>query len=125
MILEPTLAKYYGYATRSETRHLCAAATPALHCLTGPGYRDPVADAFLLATRKGFLFLGLDQAEVLTQMHACLFGIDVTTTAGRVGGELVPVVPFGVNLLGLLQTILSAALLFLFLLAVRNMFKIK
>ena len=82
-------------------------------------------DAFLQATRKGFLFLGLDQAEVLTQMHACLFGIDVTTTAGRVGAKLVPVVPYGVNLLGLLQTILSAALLFLFLLAVRNMFKIK
>ena len=98
---------------------------PALHCMGADGYRHPEWDALTLAIRKGFLFLGLDQAEVLTQINACLYGVDIASTAGRVGGELVPVLPYAVGFLSLVQTLLSAVLIFLFLLAVRNMFKIK
>lgn len=100
-------------------------APPTLHCMGPDGYRHPEWDAMTLAIRKGFLFLGLDQAEVLTQINACLYGVDIASTAGRVGGELVPVLPYWVGFYSLVQTFASAVLIFLFLLAVRNMFKIK
>ena len=96
---------------------------PPLHCLAGK--REPWADAFFLSAKKGLLFLGLDQSEVLNQMHACLFGVDANIEAGRVGGEVVPVIPVRIGVLSLVQTVLSAALIFLFLMAVRNMFKIR
>jgi len=98
---------------------------PSLHCMGAGGYRHPEWDALTLAVRKGFLFLGLDQAEVLTQINACLYGAEIASTAGRVGGELVPVLPYWVGFYSLIQTLISAVLIFLFLLAVRNMFKIK
>ncbi|MGO9170656.1 MAG: hypothetical protein ACLP7P_01630 [Rhodomicrobium sp.] len=77
---------------------------------------DPVAAAALLAVRQSSVFGAFDSTKS-TQIYACLYGFDANLKA--------PVVPDAVVLWGIGQTAVSAALLFLFLLALRNQFKIK
>ncbi len=76
---------------------------------------------------KGLLFLGLDSTGKLNQIYACLYGIHghVSETPGTLPTSFVPVIPDGVALLSLLQLVISAVLIFLVLLALRNYFRIK
>jgi uncharacterized protein YjbI with pentapeptide repeats len=79
---------------------------------------DPVTAALYLSVNNGLVISGLGRAEKLAKSYACLYGSD-----GKDG--LSPIMPDGVVFAGLAQTILSAALIFLFLLGLRNYFRIK
>ncbi len=70
-------------------------------------------DAFELALRKGLLALGWEKSSRLDQIYSCLYG------------KAEPAVSFAVSMGGLVQTVLSAVFIFLFLLALRNRFRIK
>ena len=99
-----------------RTGALFAAAQPAqaLSCKQGKG--DPAAAAVLLAIRQSSV-IGAHDSSKNAQIYTCLYGTD--------GDPKAPVVPGAVVLWGIGQTLLSAALWFLFLLALRNQFKIK
>ena len=92
------------------------ASLPPLACIDGSA-GDPVAAASLLAAKKSSVFASFDSAEKSTQIYACLYGFDERTKTA--------IVPDAVVIWGIGQTVVSAALLFLFLLALRNQFKIK
>lgn len=79
---------------------------------------DPPIDALYLAVHHGLVISGLGHAEKLPQSYACLYG-----NSGKY--QLVPIMPTMVVFVGIAQTILSAVLIFLFLLALRNYFRIK
>jgi hypothetical protein len=87
---------------------------PPLACKHGNG--GPAAAASLLAIRQGSVLGALDSLKS-AQIYACLYGQDSESKA--------PVIPDAVMLWGIGQTVLSAALWFLFLLALRNRFKIE
>jgi uncharacterized protein YjbI with pentapeptide repeats len=82
---------------------------PALTCLARDG--QPAASALYLSIRKGSIFAGLGDADKLAHDYACLYGEKIF--------------PDAVMYAGLVQTVISAALVFLFLLAIRNHFRIK
>ena len=88
-------------------------------CMAGPA--DPVWSALGLSLQKG-LFAGVGSVEKLNQIHACLFGVHDT---GQLAKSFHPVIPDGVSALGVIQFLWSAAMVFLFLLALRNHFRIK
>ena len=90
---------------------------PGLPCAIGPG--NPVTAAPGLSVSKG-LFAGISSVTKLNQIHTCLYGVQV-----QVPGSVTPVIPDLVTGLGVLQFLLSAALIFLFGLALRNHFRIK
>ncbi|MBL6599475.1 MAG: pentapeptide repeat-containing protein [Alphaproteobacteria bacterium] len=92
-------------------------ASPSLPCAIGPG--DPAAAALGLSVSKG-LFAGIGSVTKINQIHTCLYGVQV-----QVPGSVTPVIPDLVTGLGVLQFLLSAALVFLFGLALRNHFRIK
>jgi uncharacterized protein YjbI with pentapeptide repeats len=79
---------------------------------------DPPIDALYLSIHNGLIISGLGHGEKLTQSYACLYG-----HSGK--NQLIPVMPNLVVLAGIGQTIVSAVLIFLFLLALRNYFRIK
>jgi hypothetical protein len=86
-------------------------------CIDNPS-SDPLTAAIYLSVHNGLVISGLSRTEKLSQSYACLYGSD-----GKDG--LSPIMPDGVVFAGLAQTILSAALIFLFLLGLRNYFRIK
>ena len=98
--------------------------TPSLGCVTGPGESAAVA-AIGLSLHKALLFLGT--GDKLTQSYACLYGM--ATYAVEEGGQtysrVMPIIPDWVAFLGMVQLVFSTVLIFLFLLAVRNHFKIR
>lgn len=79
---------------------------------------DPFMAALYLSIHNGLVISGLGRAEKLTQSYACLYG-----SSGK--DQLVPLMPDAVVFIGIAQTILSAVLIFLFLLALRNYFRIR
>ncbi|WP_168173405.1 MULTISPECIES: pentapeptide repeat-containing protein [unclassified Thalassospira] len=93
--------------------HYIAMATPldpyrATECLAGAG--SQVNTAYQLAFAKGLLVPGLADRTIVTQAYDCLFGDIIPGSAAVVAG---------------IQTLLSAILLFLLLLGIRNRFKLK
>ena len=84
--------------------------TPPLHCEQGDD--NPISAAFDLSVRNALLFVGQTSRDKLRQNYACLYGQET-----RVSHFVV----FMVHL----QNVISAILIFLFLLGVRNHFKIK
>ncbi len=100
---------------------------PPLACVEGPG--DPWWAALGLSLRKGLLFIGLDSSDKLNQIYGCLYGIftdpNTKVEPGRLPAGFTPVIPDSTAFLGLVQVLFSAVLIFLFLLAVRNHFRIK
>lgn len=79
---------------------------------------DPVTAALYLSVNNGLVISGLGRAEKLAQSYACLYG-----SSGK--DKLAPIMPDAVVFAGIAQTILSTILIFLFLLALRNYFRIK
>jgi hypothetical protein len=73
-----------------------------------------------LAVHNGSLVASLGGTEKLKQTYLCLYG---NVGAGSSIGA--PTIPDAVVYVGLLQAIFSGVLVFLFLLAVRNHFRIK
>ena len=98
---------------------------PPLTCVAGPG--EPWVAALNLSFHKGLLFLGLVPANKLNQIFACLYGIHPVDAAqpSQLPDSFSPVIPDGATALGFVQHPLSAVLIFLFLLAIRNHFRIK
>ena len=64
---------------------------------------------------NAFPFAAISSSDLLNQFYACLYGIQ----------EGAPVIPYVVIFASVIQFFVSAVLLFLFLLAVRNHFRIK
>jgi len=98
---------------------------PRLTCVAGPG--EHWVAALNLSVSKGLLFPGLVPINKLNQIHACLFGIHPIDAAqpSQLPDSFSPVIPDGIIALGFIQYPLSAVLIFLFLLAIRNHFRIK
>ncbi len=96
-----------------------------LACVAGPG--EPWVAAMTLSIHKGLLFLGLVPIDKLNRIHACLYGIHPTGAPqpSQLPASFSPVIPDGVTALSFLQHPLSAVLIFLILLAIRNHFRIK
>jgi hypothetical protein len=76
---------------------------------------NPLGEAAYLAVKNGLIVIGLGSEGKINQAHACLYG-------GTVGA---PVFPSGISIWQIVQNLLSAPIIFLFLLGVRNNFKIK
>jgi len=75
----------------------------------------PWIESLYLSIKNGLIVIGPGSDSKLNQAHACLYG----------GTTATPVVPSSINMVQLLQNILSAPLIFLFLLGLRNQFKLK
>ncbi len=93
--------------------HYIAMATPLnpnreTECLAGAG--SQVNTAYQLAVAKGLLVPGLADRTIVTQAYDCLFG---------------DIIPGSATVVASIQTLLSAILLFLLLLGIRNRFKLK
>lgn len=102
-------------------RHFHLSASPS--CANGGG--SAVRSAAYLAVRKALIFPSLSSDQKLDQAYACLYG--TTNLAGSANGysAAIPIIPDSVAYLSIAQTLVSAILIFLFLLAVRNHFRIK
>jgi hypothetical protein len=110
---------------------LAHSAPQPLSCIPGSNalidsQSNPLWAALYLALKKGFI-ISLDQSDKLLQTHACLFGVyDEKSSFGAIAAQqLIPIVPDQVVFVGICQSMISAALIFLFLLALRNQFKIR
>jgi hypothetical protein len=95
----------------------------SLGCLAGSG--EPWQAALWISARKALLFFGLDSSDKLTQHYACLYGVIPPTTSSKLPSGVYLDVPDSVIALGVAQHIISAVLLFLLLLAIRNHFRIR
>jgi hypothetical protein len=91
---------------------------PPLACVATATGGAPLVSAIFLAVHKGSV-AGLGGSEKLAQTYACLYGEDAASSSKQ------PLVPDIVAFAGFFQALLSAPLIFLFLLAVRNHFRIK
>ena len=102
-----------------------AAVAPPLHCMAGSG--DPWWAALGISARKALLFFGLDSSDKLTLNYACLYDVisQKKPLPGQLPGRFYLDVPDSVIVYGIAQHIISAVLVFLLLLAVRNHFRIK
>ena len=82
-------------------------------CIDGPG--DSRIVALGVSAINAFPFAAINSSDLLNQYYACLYGIQ----------ESAPVIPYVVTFASVIQFFVSAVLLFLFFLAVRNHFRIK
>ena len=82
-------------------------------CVDGSGASRIVALG--VSVVNAFPFAAISSSDLLNQFYVCLYGIQ----------ESAPVIPYVVIFASVIQFFVSAALLFLFLLAVRNHFRIK
>jgi len=80
-----------------------------LNC--GPHGQLPFGKAAYLSLVNSFPFIGLDKGDQIKQVWYCLYGVNI--------------LPLGITAWMMFQTLLSTILLFLFLLALRNHFRIK
>lgn len=110
-----------AFATYYFSRHLGTHNPVSLGCLKGQG--DPFWAAVYLAAHKGLFFTGLGGWDKLTQAYICLYGENPNYTASV--QQLLPEIPDAVVFAGFAQTTLSATLIFLFLLALRNQFRLQ
>ncbi|WP_299617078.1 pentapeptide repeat-containing protein [Pelagibius sp.] len=90
---------------------------------------NAVTAAFDLSIRNALLFVGQTSREKLRQNYVCLYGSErIETSSSSASGQAsnaAPRIPNFVVLMGHLQNVISAVLIFLFLLGIRNHFKIK
>ncbi len=93
-------------------------------CVAGRG--EAASEALYLSAARGLVFTGLVGGARTPQTYACLFGVErAERTAVVLGDQFTPVVPPQISLFTTLQLLLSVALITLFLLAVRNHFRIR
>jgi hypothetical protein len=104
----------------SSKPHGDAALLPS--CIAGEG--NPVWDALGLSLNKALPLSGIGSPEKLNQIYACLYGIH-GGGRGALPERFTPVIPDLVYYPGMVQTLFSLVLIFLFLLALRNHFRIR
>ena len=123
----PTLAvkPYWGIPWAVQSAWSDWTDDVRLSCVAG--LDNPVWAALGLSWRKALPFFGLGSREKLNQIYACLYGVHDTavTTAGPLPAGFIPKIPDLVSGLGLAQLVISAVLIFLVLLALRNQFRIR
>lgn len=107
-----------GFAWGFLVRHQAIAPTANV-CVDGTG--SAISAALGLSLRNTLLFASAGLNDAMTQMHGCLWGWRPVADSKR----LVPAIPDAVAFMGVAQNLLSAVLIFLFLLALRNHFRIK
>ena len=83
-------------------------------CIVGSG--DSRIVALGVSVINAFPFAAINSSDLLNQFYACLYGIQESAPVG---------VPYVVTFASVVQFFVSAVLLFFFLLAVRNYFRIK
>lgn len=79
----------------------------------------PIWTSLLVALNKGLVFSGFGNSEKLSHHYACLYG------TYNIGDSAQTFIPNVVSAIGVGQQLLSAILIFLLLLAIRNRFRIK
>ncbi len=73
--------------------------------------------ALYLSAKNALLFIGAGKSEEVSAVYSCLYGVKP--------GTIEPFIPISSAFIQIGQNVLSGVLIFLFLLAVRNQFKIK
>lgn len=112
----------YGYWARSD--HPDAQDLSPFACVNGP--LDPLSAAFSLSVSKALVIGGITSGDRTAQDMACLFGIHgVGPDDGLPAGGYAPVIPGWIIAAGSVQLLLSTTLIALFLLALRNQFRIR
>jgi len=91
-------------------------------CVSGSKDNSALTEAMLLSLKNAFVALPINMNERTNQLYACLYGVEKSPLSGTVS---TPIIPDGVATLGIVQTLFSAVVIFLFLLAVRAKFRIK
>ena len=93
-------------------------------CQAGSG--DVRVATLVLSLHNAMPVAGIAATGKLPQVYACVYGLDADTASplGRSASTNPPIVPDAVVLLGFCQSVVSAVLVFLALLAVRNRFRI-
>ena len=96
-----------------------------VQCVSGPG--DPQVAVWILSVHKAFPFTGIGSSGKLEQIYTCLYGLQPSNpfAQGPLSTGPYPNIPDSVAFLGVLQFFLSAVLIFLFVLAIRNWFRIR
>ena len=114
-----TLEKFTSYFDDREV--------PVDACEVGSEDSNAVNAAVALSLRNTIPFTGLGAPEKLNQVYRCLYGVEGAVTPGSDFPleRLPPRIPDRIAFYSVLQTLISAVLIFLFLLAVRNHFRIK
>lgn len=121
--------------------YLCqATAIPKGECIN-TAKLSPIFAAYIIAAKNSLQILALDGTDQVKRAYTCLYGasdiykkvaVEPKTDRTKNGykniqlsNNLAPEVPWKVSALGILHSILSLGLIFLFFLALRNQFKIK
>ncbi len=113
-----------GFAWLCQREHASAAGRFASVCLCRAG--GSWSAALGLSIRKALPFAGVASSNKLDRIYACLYGIHgESPTSGDLPERFAPVIPDAVDYIGIGQLLLSLVLIFLFLLAVRNQFRIR
>jgi hypothetical protein len=105
-------ALYLGQHPAVEGRESAMSAT----CIAAPGV--PWKAAVGLSLRNGLAVPNIKSNFTSNQIYLCLYG-------AKFGRPNLPMIPDRVSILGLVQNVFSGALIFLFLLALRNHFRIR
>jgi uncharacterized protein YjbI with pentapeptide repeats len=77
-----------------------------------------VGEAFFLSASNALVVFNIGRGDVSRRTYGCLYGFE------HDGQQAPPIVPYGVAVASSLQTLASAVLIFLFLLAVRNLLRL-
>ena len=76
-------------------------------------------EALYLSLKNGLVFLDGGRSDVARRIYGCLYGLD------RIGDQDNPVIPYRVSVASTIQSLAGATLIFLFLLAVRNLLRLR
>jgi hypothetical protein len=78
-----------------------------------------VNEALFLSASNALVVFNIGRGDVSRRTYGCLYGFE------HGGPQAPPIVPYRVAVASTLQTLASAVLIFLFLLAVRNLLRLK
>lgn len=101
-------------------RRLEQRARSSLQCVDQRSGTTPITEALALSIKNAFVFIYWDRAQAARRTYGCLYGLHYDKS-----GKSFTNVPAFVSFFSLLQMVLSAILIFLFLLALRNLLKLK
>jgi hypothetical protein len=77
---------------------------------------DPIGEALYLSMRNALLRIEWDDIATARRVFGCLYGLEPSGF---------PIIPLSVSTISLLQSVISGALIFMFLLALRNLLKVR
>ena len=115
---DSTSARIGAYVT---TARAAWADPPKCVAPNGPlvAKTDAVREALFLSASNALVVFSLSRGDTSRRTYGCLYGFEHS------GAQAPPIVPYRVAVASTLQTLMSAILIFLFLLAVRNLLRLK